>query len=154
MDDNFTPKFKQLRRAYGFDEVAIVPGEVTINPELVEMGLEIGPHRFAIPFLASAMDAVVDPTFAVAMHKAGGLAVLNLEGLWTKYDDPRPMLEELAEIARGYRRVVVIEMNAGQYKLLVEALIHRPVGFIPLLGGAVRVSQIEEGLKKCLQEST
>ncbi len=65
-----------------------------------------------------------------------------------------PMLEELAEIARDYRRVVVIEMNAGQYKLLVEALIHRPVGFIPLLGGVVRVSQIEEGLKKCLREST
>lgn len=101
LDDNFTPKFKQLRRAYGFDEVAIVPGEVTINPELVEMGLEIGPHRFTIPFLASAMDAVVDPTFAVAMHKAGGLAVLNLEGVWTKYDDPRPMLEEVASASRN-----------------------------------------------------
>lgn len=101
MDDNFTPKFKQLRRAYGFDDVAIVPGEVTINPELVEMGLEIGPHRFTIPFLASAMDAVVDPTFAVAMHKAGGLAVLNLEGVWTKYDDPRPMLEEVASASRN-----------------------------------------------------
>ena len=101
LDDNFTPKFKQLRRAYGFDDVAIVPGEVTINPELVEMGLEIGPHRFTIPFLASAMDAVVDPTFAVAMHKAGGLAVLNLEGVWTKYDDPRPMLEEVASASRN-----------------------------------------------------
>ena len=101
MDDNFTPKFKQLRRAYGFDDVAIVPGEVTINPELVEMGLEIGPHRFTIPFLASAMDAVVDPTFAIAMHKAGGLAVLNLEGVWTKYDDPRPMLEEVASASRN-----------------------------------------------------
>ena len=101
MDDNFTPKFKQLRRAYGFDDVAIVPGEVTINPELGEMGLEIGPHRFTIPFLASAMDAVVDPTFAIAMHKAGGLAVLNLEGVWTKYDDPRPMLEEVASASRN-----------------------------------------------------
>ncbi|MEP6870484.1 MAG: GuaB3 family IMP dehydrogenase-related protein, partial [Anaerolineaceae bacterium] len=87
--------------AYGFDDVAIVPGELTINPELVEMGLEIGPHRFTIPFLASAMDAVVDPTFAVAMHKAGGLAVLNLEGVWTKYDDPRPMLEEVASASRN-----------------------------------------------------
>ena len=101
LDDNFTPKFKQLRRAYGFDDVAIVPGELTINPELVEMGLQIGPHRFTIPFLASAMDAVVDPTFAVAMHKTGGLAVLNLEGVWTKYDDPRPMLEEVASASRN-----------------------------------------------------
>ncbi len=55
------PQFKQLRRAYGFDEVAIVPGDVTINPELVELGLDIGPHHFDIPVLASAMDAVVDP---------------------------------------------------------------------------------------------
>lgn len=65
-----------------------------------------------------------------------------------------PMLEELAEIARGYKRVVVIEMNAGQYKLLVEALLQRPVGFIPLLGGVVRMSYIEEALKRCLQENT
>ncbi len=61
-----------------------------------------------------------------------------------------PMLEELAEIARGYRRVVVVEMNTGQYRLLVEALLHRPVGFIPLLGGVVRISHIEESLKRCL----
>ena len=78
-NDMAAPKFKQLRRAYGFDEVAIVPGDVTINPELTELGLDIGPHHFAIPFLASAMDAVVDPNFAIAMHKAGGLAVLNLD---------------------------------------------------------------------------
>ena len=61
-----------------------------------------------------------------------------------------PMLEELAEIARGYRRVVVVEMNAGQYRLLVEALLHRPVGFIPLLGGVMQISYIEESLKRCL----
>lgn len=95
------PELKQLRRAYGFDDVAIVPGEYTINPELVEMGLDIGSYHFPIPFLASAMDAVVDPTFAVAMHRAGGLAVLNLEGVWTKYDDPRSILEEVASASRN-----------------------------------------------------
>ncbi len=94
------PLFKQLRRAYGFDEVAIVPGEVTINPELVELGLDIGGHSFRIPFLASAMDAVVDPTFAVEMHKAGGLAVLNLEGVWARYADPRPILQQVAAASR------------------------------------------------------
>ncbi|HNM79241.1 MAG TPA: IMP dehydrogenase, partial [Tepidiformaceae bacterium] len=99
-NDMAAPKFKQLRRAYGFDEVAIVPGDVTINPELAELGLDIGPHHFAIPFLASAMDAVVDPNFAIAMHKAGGLAVLNLEGVWTKYDDPSGILEEVASASR------------------------------------------------------
>jgi 2-oxoglutarate ferredoxin oxidoreductase subunit alpha len=65
-----------------------------------------------------------------------------------------PMLEELAEIARGYKHIVVIEMNVGQYRLLVEALLHRPVGFIPLLGGVVRISYVEEILKKCLSENT
>lgn len=94
------PQFKQLRRAYGFDEVAIVPGDVTINPELVELGLDIGPFHFAIPFLASSMDAVVDPNFAIEMHKSGGLAVLNLEGVWTRYDDPRAMLQQVASASR------------------------------------------------------
>lgn len=94
------PQFKQLRRAYGFDEVAIVPGDVTINPELVELGLEIGPFHFEIPFVASAMDAVVDPRFAVAMARAGGLAVLNLEGVWTRYDDPGTILQEVASVSR------------------------------------------------------
>ena len=94
------PQFKELRRAYGFDEVAIVPGEVTINPELVELGLDIGPHHFAVPFLASAMDAVVDPTFAEAMHNAGGLGVLNVEGVWCRYDDPHSILQEVASVNR------------------------------------------------------
>ena len=94
------PQFKELRRAYGFDEVAIVPGDVTINPELVELGLDIGPHHFEIPFLASAMDAVVDPSFAVAMHRAGGLGVLNVEGVWCRYEDPSSILQEVASVNR------------------------------------------------------
>jgi IMP dehydrogenase len=94
------PQFKQLRRAYGFDEVAIVPGDVTINPELVQLGLDIGPHHFAIPFLASAMDAVVDPKFAIEMHKTGGLATLNLEGVWTRSDDPGSILQDVASANR------------------------------------------------------
>ncbi|MBI2764993.1 MAG: GuaB3 family IMP dehydrogenase-related protein [Chloroflexi bacterium] len=99
-DGHGAPLFKQLRRAYGFDEVAIVPGNFTVNPELVELGLDIGGHHFDIPFMASAMDAVVDPNFAIEMHRAGGLAVLNLEGVWTRYDDPRPMLQEVASASR------------------------------------------------------
>jgi len=73
---------------------------VTINPELVELGLDIGPHHFSVPFLASAMDAVVDPTFAVAMHRAGGLGVLNVEGVWCRYDDPHSILQEVASVNR------------------------------------------------------
>ncbi|HQW51945.1 MAG TPA: IMP dehydrogenase, partial [Tepidiformaceae bacterium] len=107
--DTAAPRFKQLRRAYGFDEVAIVPGDVTINPELTELGLDIGPHHFAIPFLASAMDAVVDPNFAIAMHRAGGLAVLNLEGVWTKYDDPSSILQATAAASRDEATAILQE---------------------------------------------
>ena len=100
-------RFKESRRAYGFDEVAIVPGELTINPELVELGLEIGGFKFPIPFMASAMDVVVDPSFAIAMHNAGGLAVLNLEGVWTRYDDPASILQEVASANRDEATILL-----------------------------------------------
>ena len=87
---------KELHHAYGFDDVAIVPGDVTLNPELVKIGLNLGDHHFEIPFLAAAMDAVVDPAFAIEMHKVGGLAVLNIEGVWSRFDDPEPILQEVA----------------------------------------------------------
>ena len=94
------PMFKQLRHAYGFDDVAIVPGEMTINPELVEVGLDVGDFHFDIPFMASAMDAVVDPNFAKEMRDVGGLAVLNLEGMWSRFDDPGSVLDEFASVSR------------------------------------------------------
>jgi 2-oxoglutarate/2-oxoacid ferredoxin oxidoreductase subunit alpha len=65
-----------------------------------------------------------------------------------------PMLDVLREIAASYKKIVVMEMNAGQYKLLVEALLHRPVGFVPLLGGAITISYVEERIQKCLSGST
>src|SRR5262245_56129537 len=91
------PQFKQLRRAYGFDDVAIVPGGThTINPSMVELALHVGNLRFELPFVAAAMDGVTDVEMCVAMSKAGGLGVLNLEGLQTRYEDPAPILEEIA----------------------------------------------------------
>lgn len=101
------PQFKQLRRAYGFDEVAIVPGETTINPELCTLETKVADFTFPIPFMASAMDAVVDPTFAIEMHKCGGLAVLNLEGIWTRYDDPNSILQEVASASRDESTVIL-----------------------------------------------
>ena len=87
--------YKELHRAYGFDEVAIVPGEVTINSNMATTDFNIGDHKFDIPVMASAMDAVVSPTFATLMHQAGGLGVLNLEGIYTRYEDPYAILEEI-----------------------------------------------------------
>lgn len=87
--------FKELERAYGFDEVAIVPGQVTINPDLTSTKMTIGDLAFEIPVLASAMDGAVSPKFATLMHQMGGLGVLNAEGLYTRYEDPYSVLEEI-----------------------------------------------------------
>ena len=91
-----SPQFKELRRAYGFDEVSIVPGRVTINPDMTTTDFSIGDFIFNIPILASAMDAVGSPSFAALMHQAGGLGVMNLEGLYTRHEDPDAILEEIA----------------------------------------------------------
>jgi IMP dehydrogenase len=86
-----------MRRAYGFDEVAIVPGDITVNPDQVKIDFEIGNLTFTIPIIAAAMDAVTDVNFAIAMSKLGGLAVLNLEGVQTRYDNPQEILAEIAQ---------------------------------------------------------
>ena len=90
--------FKELNRSYGFDEVAIVPGQVTINPELTSTKMTIGDLGFDIPMLASAMDGAVSPQFATLMHQMGGLGVLNAEGLYTRYEDPYSALEEIVSM--------------------------------------------------------
>ena len=92
--------FKELERAYGFDEVAIVPGQVTINPELTSTRMTIGGLDFDIPILASAMDGAVSPRFATLMHEMGGLGGLNAEGLYTRYEDPYSTLEEIISMPR------------------------------------------------------
>lgn len=92
-----TPQFKQLRRSYGFDEVAIVPGDITTNPDQTNIDFKIENFTFSIPIIASAMDAVTDVNFATLMSRLGGLAVLNLEGIQTRYDNPEEVLTEIAQ---------------------------------------------------------
>lgn len=92
----FVGRDREARRAYGFDEIALVPGAVTVNPEEVDISLNIGPVRLEIPFLASAMDGVVDTKFAVAMGKQGGLAVLNLDGIHSRYENVEEIYEKIA----------------------------------------------------------
>lgn len=131
------PQFKQLRRAYGFDEVAIVPGEFTINPELVEMGLDIGEHHFDIPVLASAMDAVVDPGFAIEMYKCGGLATLNVEGIWSRYDDPAAILQEVASASRDESTAI---LQSAYDQPVRDDLIARRIQEIKAAGAPASVS--------------
>src|SRR5688572_20678722 len=86
----------RLRHAYGFDDVALVPGTVAADPGIVDVAWRLGGHRLELPFVASAMDGVVDVAFAVELGRRGGLAVLNLEGLQTRYERPE---EQLAAVA-------------------------------------------------------
>lgn len=88
---------RRARRCYGFDEVALAPGTVTINPNEVDVSWQIASKKFFIPILAAAMDGVVDVKFAVEMGKMGAIAVLNLDGIQTRYENPDEVLEKIAK---------------------------------------------------------
>jgi IMP dehydrogenase len=89
-------KAKRARRAYSFDDIAIVPSRRTRDPEEVSVAWQIDAYRFELPILAAPMDSVMSPATAIALGKYGGLGVLNLEGLWTRYEEPEPLLAEVA----------------------------------------------------------
>ena len=76
---------KKTRRVYGFDEISLCPSIITINPEDTDISVSIGSKKLEVPIIASAMDGVVSPKTAVLMSKLGGLGVLNLQGVWTRY---------------------------------------------------------------------
>jgi IMP dehydrogenase len=88
---------KSARQAYGLDDVAIVPSRRTRDPEDVDISWEIDAFRFELPLMAAAMDGVVSPATAIAIGHLGGVGVLNLGGLWTRYEDPEPLLREIAD---------------------------------------------------------
>jgi IMP dehydrogenase len=89
---------KSGRRAYGFDDIAIVPSRRTRDPEDVDVSWEIDAYRFDLPLLGAAMDGVVSPATAIEIGRLGGVGVLNLEGLWTRYEDPEPLFEEISKL--------------------------------------------------------
>jgi IMP dehydrogenase len=88
---------KRARRAYGFDEVALVPGRITINPDEIDVSFALDGTALQVPFMAAAMDGVVDANFAVEMGRLGGLAVLNLDGVQTRYEDPSDVLRAIGD---------------------------------------------------------
>ena len=139
------PQAKQMRRAYGFDEVAIVPGDVTVNPAMTEISLRIDQMEFPLPILAAAMDAVVDPRLAVSFSKMGGLAVLNLEGVQTRYDDPDSVLEEIASAAREESTAVLQKAYAAPIR---PELIGERIGEIKRTGAVCAVSCTPASTKK------
>lgn len=107
---------RRARRVYAFDEIAIVPNRRTRDPEVVSTSWSIDAFTFENPVLAAPMDSVMSPDTAIAMGKLGGLGVLNLEGLWTRFDDPVPLLAELAVLGN------TAEANARMRQLYAEPI--------------------------------
>jgi len=91
---------KSGRQAYGFDDIAIVPSRRTRDPDDVDISWQLDAFKFPLPMMGSAMDSAISPATAVTIGKLGGLAVLNLEGLWTRYEDPQPYFDEIAELTK------------------------------------------------------
>ncbi len=115
---------KSGRRAYGFDEVAIVPSRRTRDPDDVDISWEIDAWTLDLPMLAAAMDDVVSPATAIEIGKLGGLAVLNLEGLQTRYEDPEPVLDEIASLSddKATRRMQEIYKEPIKEELIVRRI--------------------------------
>jgi IMP dehydrogenase len=124
---------KELRPAYGFDDVAIVPGSVTVNPELTDVRFSLGGFTFELPILAAALDAIVDPQFAIAFARLGGLAVLNLEGLYTRYEDPYAAIAEIVSASQEESAAVIQRLYSAPIR---EELVGERVRQIKA-GGAV-----------------
>jgi len=131
------PKFKELERAYGFDEVALVPGDVTINPDQANIDFTVKNYTLSIPILASAMDAIVDPTFAIKFNKLGGLAVLNLEGIQTRYENPDEVLNQIAQTTEKEVTSLLQKIYSAPIK---EKLISQRIGAIKQAGVICAVS--------------
>jgi IMP dehydrogenase len=111
---------KTGRRAWGFDDIAIVPSRRTRDPDDVDISWEIDAYRFELPMLASAMDSAVSPATAIEIGRLGGIGVLNLEGLWTRYEDPDPYFAEIAGLSpeKATRRMQEIYLEPVKPELI------------------------------------
>jgi IMP dehydrogenase len=121
---------KSGRRAYGFDDIAIVPSRRTRDPDDIDISWDLDAYHFELPLLASAMDGVVSPRIAVELGRLGGLGVLNLEGLWTRYEDPDPVYAEITGLPDA-------EATKRMQELYAEPIKPELIG--------QRVSEIKEG---------
>jgi len=107
---------KSARRAWGLDEVSIVPSRRTRDPEQVDLSWEIDAFRFELPFMSAATDSVTSPATAVTMGQLGGVGVLNLEGLWTRYEDPAACFERIATLDDDEVTAAFVELYAEPIK--------------------------------------
>jgi len=136
---------KTARRAYGIDEIALVPGNVTIDPSLAETKWRIGNIEREIPIIASAMDGVVDVNIAVLLSQLGALGVLNLEGVQTRYADPKPILDQIASVGKDEFVSLMQELYAEPIKL---ELIEKRIREIKQQGAIAAVSATPVGASR------
>ncbi len=136
---------KRARKCYGFDEVALAPGMVTINPQEVDTTFSINNKKFRVPIIAAAMDGVVDVRLAVAMSKLGGLAVLNLDGVQTRYDNPEEVLVKIAKATPEKATKLVQQIYTKPIK---EKLISRRIYEIKKNKGIAAVSCIPQNAER------
>jgi IMP dehydrogenase len=130
---------KKARRAYGFDDVAIVPSRRTRDPDDVDISWKLGDYRFELPLLASAMDGVVSPATAKIVGKLGGLAVLNLEGIWTRYEDADAQLERVAQLPK---EAATREMQAIYQEPIKPELISQRIEEVKAEPGVVAAASL------------
>ncbi|MEO0867834.1 MAG: GuaB3 family IMP dehydrogenase-related protein [Cyanobacteria bacterium J06642_11] len=136
---------KTARRAYGIDEIALVPGPKTLDPELADTRWSLGNIEREIPIIASAMDGVIDVRMAVELSKLGALGVLNLEGIQTRYDDPNPVLDRIASVGKAEFVPLMQELYAQPVQ---PALIKKRISDIKSQGGIAAVSLTPVGAVK------
>ncbi len=137
----FIGRGRKARRCYGFDEIALVPGTVTLNPNEVDPSWPLDGQRYHVPILASAMDGVVDVKFAIAFGKLGGLAVLNLEGVQTRYENADEILARIVKsqqgdkatefIQKAYREPIKEKLIAKRIQEIKKAKVPAAVSAIP-----------------------
>ena len=118
---------KSGRRAYGFDDIAIVPSRRTRDPEDVDIKWEIDAFSFDLPLMASAMDGVVSPSSAITIGQLGGVGVLNLEGLWTRYEDPEKVFDEIVQLPSDIATARMQELYSEPIK--PEEPVIKQIGF-------------------------
>jgi IMP dehydrogenase len=135
-------KGKTARRAYGFDEIALVPSGKTLDPSLADTSWQIGNIKREIPIIASAMDGVVDVRMAAELSKLGALGVLNLEGIQTRYEDPNPILDRIAAVGNDGFVSLMQELYAEPIK---PELIEVRIAEIKAAGGIAAVSATPAG---------
>jgi len=138
-------EFRELRHAYGFEEVAIVPGGITANPDQTNLDFKVGDITFEIPFIAAAMDGVTDVDTAILMSKYGGLGVINLDGVQTRYEDYKSVLQEIISAPRGETTALLQKFYQAPVKPELAAL---RVSQVKAAGGTCAVSLTPQNTKK------